>query len=323
LVVQLGIIGYQNHAKRLISLTENNPKCNLQYIFHPNKKIDDKRGTNNLKDLLICDAIIISSPNSTHFEYIKKLSNFSGYIFCEKPPVTNLVELKKLKQLDRNKQRKIFFNFNYRFSELNKLLKTSSNSKKLGQIIDIRITASQGLAFKREYPKSWRANGKTNKHNLLETVAIHYLDLIIKNFGIMKHQSYFPRNISKNGTSYDTIQLILTYDNFNVSILNSYTTPFVGELEIIGTNGYLSIKNNLLKIHTPRNTFNKNNHFITPPVVLRKKFNIQKDYVMSLKKSFDFFISHAFKKKSFEKELFETSLLTTQLILENQISKKK
>ena len=107
MVVQVGIIGYQNHAKKLISFAENNPKCSLQYIFHPNKKIDDKRGTNNLKDLFTCDAIIISSPNSTHFEYIKKLSNFSGYIFCEKPPVTNLVELKKLKQLDVNKQRKI------------------------------------------------------------------------------------------------------------------------------------------------------------------------------------------------------------------------
>ena len=323
MVVQLGIIGYRNQAERLITLAETNPKCNLKYIFHPNKKISDKRVTNNLNDLFSCDAIIISSPNSTHYEYIKKLSHYSGYVFCEKPPVTTFEELKKLKKLNENKKRKFFFNFNYRFSELNNILKKYLNSKAIGEIIDIRIVASQGLAFKKEYSKSWRADGKNNKHNLLNTVAIHYLDLIIKNLGIMKHQSYFHRNISKNGTSYDTIQLILTYERFNVSITNSYATPFIGELEIIGTNGYLSIKDNILKIHSPRNTFNKNNYFILPPITLQKKFNIQKDYSISLKKSFDFFISKISRKGIFERELFETSLLTTQLILENQISKKK
>ena len=51
LVVQLGIIGYRNQAERLITLAETNPKCNLKYIFHPNKKISDKRVTNNLNDL--------------------------------------------------------------------------------------------------------------------------------------------------------------------------------------------------------------------------------------------------------------------------------
>ena len=123
LVVQLGIIGYRNQAERLITLAETNPKCNLKYIFHPNKKISDKRVTNNLNDLFSCDAIIISSPNSTHYEYIKKLSHYSGYVFCEKPPVTTFEELKKLKKLNENKKRKIFFNFNYRFSELNNILK--------------------------------------------------------------------------------------------------------------------------------------------------------------------------------------------------------
>ena len=104
MVVQLGINGYRNQAERLITLAETNPKCNLKYIFHPNKKISDKRVTNNLNDLFSCDAIIISSPNSTHYEYIKKLSHYSGYVFCEKPPVTTFEELKKLKKLNENKK---------------------------------------------------------------------------------------------------------------------------------------------------------------------------------------------------------------------------
>ena len=92
-----------------------------------------------------------------------------------------------------NKKRKIFFNFNYRFSELDKLLQKYSNSKQLGQIVKIEIVASQGLAFKKEYIGSWRSNGTKNKHTLLDTVSIHYLDLIIKNFGTAKNQFYFPK----------------------------------------------------------------------------------------------------------------------------------
>ncbi len=315
MVVQLGIIGYRNHAKRLITIAEKNSKCNISHIFHPNKKLNDKRGTNNLNDLLTCDAIIISSPNDTHYPYLKKLENFSGYIFCEKPPVSNLIELKKLKKLKINKKRKIFFNFNYRFGELDQLLKKYSNSKKIGQVIKISIIASQGLAFKKEYIGSWRANGQKNKHVLLDTVTIHYLDLMIKNFGLPTHESYFPKKISRNGTSYDTSHLLFEYKNLSISIMNSYATPFLGELSIIGTNGYLMIKNNKLEIRSPRNTFNKNNLFISPPVILKKNFNIQHDYNTSLQKSFEFFISHANQKILFKKESFETSLETMSVIL--------
>jgi len=323
LVVSVGIIGYQNHANRLISLIETNPKSKIKYIFHPKKKFNDKRCTNCFTDLLSCDAIIISSPNDTHYQYIKKLETFSGYIFCEKPPVSNINELNKLKKLKINKKRKIFFNFNYRFSELDKLLQKYSNSKQLGQIVKIEIIASQGLAFKKEYIGSWRSNGTKNKHTLLDTVSIHYLDLIIKNFGTAKNQFYFPKIISKNGTSYDTSHLLFEYKNFNISIMNSYATPFLGELSVIGTNGYLMIKNNTLEIRSPRNTFDKNNLFITPPIILRKKFNMQQDHSTSLKKSIEFFISHVTQKIPFKNELFETSIGTTDLLLKIKKDVKK
>ena len=119
MVVNVGIIGYRNHAQRLISLVETNSECKLKHIFHPNKKIDDFRGTNNFSDLLECDVIIISSPNLTHYEYLKKLKSFTGYIFCEKPPAVSLEDLNELKIIDDTRKRKTFFNFKYRFSELN------------------------------------------------------------------------------------------------------------------------------------------------------------------------------------------------------------
>jgi hypothetical protein len=108
----------------------------------------------------------------------------------------------------------------------------------------------------------------------------------------------------------------LEYVKFNVSIINSYSTPFIGELSIIGTNGYISIRNQVLEVHTPRDTFDKNNFFTSPPICFTQKFNMQDDYKSSLKNSFDFFISHVFNEKEFDISLYETSLKTTQSILE-------
>ena len=97
LVLNLGIIGYRNHAGKLISFLEKNSECEINYIYHPTKSLDD-RFTNNFSNLYDCDAVIIASPNKTHYEYIEKLTkNFNGYIFCEKPPVTNNEELIKEK----------------------------------------------------------------------------------------------------------------------------------------------------------------------------------------------------------------------------------
>ena len=315
LVINFGIIGYRNHAQRLISLIENNSECRLKYIFHPDKKIDDDRATNNFAHLFECDVIIIASPNKTHYDYLKRLKSFSGYVFCEKPPAVNLDELNKLKKILESNGKKIFFNFNYRFSELNNIFKKYINSKEIGEIIHIEIFASQGLAFKPDYVDSWRADGTNNKFNLLDTVTIHFLDLVNQYFGTSKNQFYFPKLISKNGTSFDTGQLLLEYEKFNISIINSYATPFFGELLIMGTNGYITIKNEILEVRTPRDTFDKNNFFITPPIFFTKKFNMQNDYNSSLKNSFDFFILHVINKKDFDISLCQTSLKTTQSIL--------
>ncbi len=323
MVTKIGIIGYRNHAQRLISLVDNDDKCELVCIFHPDKKIDDLRGTNNFSELLNCDVIIIASPNDTHFDYLMKLENFSGYILCEKPPAVNLKELDELRKIHSSRKSKIFFNFNYRFSNFNDILTKNLNTEEIGKIMYIEIISSQGLAFKQEYANSWRADGKNNRFNLLDTVTIHYIDLISHHFGKSKNQFYFPKLISKNGTSYDTGHLILEYDECSVSIFNSYATPLIIELNIIGSNGQLSIKNNVLEIKTPRDTFDEKQFFIMPPTSVQKKINMTEDYSLSLKKSFDFFISHVFEKRKIDEVFFETSLNTTDLILKLRNTKNE
>lgn len=265
-----------------------------------------------------CDAIIIATPNHTHFGYIEKLlDNFDGYIFCEKPPVTSLDDIDSLDRLPLTAKEKIFFNFNYRFSRLNEIIKTYVKSTAVGNLVSIHFTMTHGLAFKQEYISSWRSDGTKNLHNILDTLSIHYLDLANFHFGKPSHLSYYPSLMSKNGSSYDTSNLLIQYDDGKtVSILNSYASPLINETLIIGTNGVIMIRNNQIMIHSPRDTFNEKQFFITPPIVSSQDYDTENEYVKSLENSLLYFISNIINKLPMDIQQFNTSLETNRLILQ-------
>ena len=252
------------------------------------------------------------------FRNIEKLSkNFHGYIFCEKPPAINQNELEKLDKFPSNLKQKIFFNFNLRFSDLNDLIKQEINSKELGQIIHIDIFSSKGLAFKKEYADSWRADGKNNLHNILDANTIHYVDLINLHLGKIDEAFYLPSLVSKKGTSYDTSYVVLRYENdVTLSIFNSYATPLINEVLIIGTNGYCTIRNNQFLIHSPRDTFDEDGLFANPPIIRSLDFNLSKDIENSLKASLDFFINKVQTKEEIPIEYFDASVTTNRIILQ-------
>ena len=315
--MKIGIIGYRNHTDRLVSILKQRKDCKINYFYHPGKKIKLSKFTNDFSKLLTSDAIIIASPNATHYSYIKKLvKNFNGYIFCEKPPAINIQELNKLKNLNIKNKSKIFFNFNYRYSDFNKIFNKSLKSKKIGTLLHVNIISSHGLAFKKGYSTTWRADGKNNLNNILETVSIHFVDLIISNFGKINKSYNISKTISKNGSSFDTTCLIFNHQNgILTSILNSYATPLIEEIMIIGTNGYLVIRNNQLIIYSPRDTYDKMNFFTSPPIHKKVSFNIKNDYEKSLKNSMNYFLLHVKNKKKLPLRDFKLSLDTNEIIL--------
>jgi len=317
LVVKIGIIGYRNHASRLIKLINEIDDCFVNLIYHPNKILNVQNFTNNLNDLFDCDAIFVSSPNQTHYQYLEKLFlKYDGYIFCEKPPVTSTDHLNTLTNIPTRIKNKLFFNFNYRFSKINDCLIKTKNSENIGKINHINIIATQGLAFKNEYLDSWRSDGKTNLHNILETVSIHYLDLLNFNFGKINNFQYYPKLISNNGSSYDTNYITLKYENnITASIFNSYASPYINQISILGTNGFLNIFENQQKLFSPRDTFNSKGFFITPTILENQTFIFESEYENSLKNSINYFLNHVKNNTIIPIEQFDTSMLSNRLIL--------
>ena len=315
---KIGFIGYRNHAKKLLSNVEEEIDFEVSKIYHPTKIFDDSRSTNNLKDLYECDGIVIASPNNTHFEYLKDvIENSNCLIYCEKPPVTSSEGINYLEGLTSEQKKRIFFGFNLRFSEFNDLLKQYSGSAKLGKIIQINIITSQGLAYKEKYLTDWRADGKNNLHNIIENSSIHWIDLMIFNFGKTTNANYLPRLISNNGTSFDTNSVNLQFESGVVaSIFTSYATPLVENIVIVGTNGFIVIADGKMKISYPRDTFDENGLFTNPKNKEEIIFSFQINGKNSLKNSMNYFLNHLRNSQLFELKDFDTSVYSNKITLE-------
>ena len=315
MAVKLGIIGYKNHAERLLNILDKKKDCHVEFIYHPTKKLKDVRGTNKILDLLSCDGILISSPNNTHFSYLKKLEKFSGYIFCEKPPVILISELNSLKKFKTEKKQKIFFNFNFRYKKINSLFEEIIKDKHLGKIINVNIISTHGLAFKKEYKKSWRSKG--NLHSVLDTVTVHFIDMLNLHFGKPKKIQYYTKLVAKTGIAYDTVNVDITYENgINAQILNSYASPSVNEISILTSNSWIVFRKNEFIIYHPRDTFDKKGFFKDPPIYKKLKIKRDEDYNKSLRYSLDNFVFHIKNNTPFDLKFFNTSLETNKIIID-------
>ena len=301
------IIGDGFHSKRIQKILK---KKRVGFIvFKPKSKKNYKK--ENLDDLKKYKIFFIVSPNDTHYYYISKFFKES-YIFCEKPPTNNLLELNKLKKIN---SKRIYFNFNFRFSRIAKIL---NESKKfgLGKFIYSNINSGHGLAFKDIYKKSWRSNKKKCPTGVFEILAIHWIDLINHVFKIKKIKNFELKNLSNIGNSYDNCNLSLqTKDSATIDIFCTYTGPVVNKKTFIFTNGIIIQDEEKIEVRGPALNFDKNNFLKKPKLIKKEVLDEKKDYLLSLGLSVDYFLKQIEENRDFSKTDFKETLKINKLIL--------
>jgi len=313
-MLSVGVIGYKNHAKRMINVVNTTDYAKVDVIYYPSKLSNVDCSTVDKYKLLKCDAVMIVSPNHTHFEYLKWLSNnYDGYVLCEKPIVTSQDQLEKL-SVD---PKKYYFNFNQRFGKLRDVVSKSMEDESLGKPLHLSLSVTQGLAYKSSYIGSWRAKATNNMHGIVETKAIHYIDLCNLLFGELEQYSYVPINISGNGESYDTCNISLKYYNgLTADLFFSYAASYTNQMVLIGTNGSVEYNDGAFDVLSPRDSFNSEGMFVKPPSIYEKNDFNSDMYLYSLKESVNYFLLCCKENRSVDKNLYISSISTSKLIFE-------
>jgi predicted dehydrogenase len=306
--LRVGIIGQGSQYNRISKILKSKRIKFTIYKPPKHRNYYDKEKFDKLKK---CNVVFILSPNDTHFKYIKLLKD-NRYLFCEKPPVNKLDDLKKLKRFKNNK---IYFNYNFRFSKISEVLGKTKQFY-LKELLYASITTGHGLGFKKGYHKSWRSNRKVCKKGVFETVSTHWVDLINYHFHIRKIQNLSLRNYIKNTSGIDNSYCKIYLKNKSeVDIFSSYTSPLIKRMIFVFENGIIEQNDDFIEIRGPAINLDKNNFFKKPRLIKKINLNDDRDYILSIEKSVFYFLNHVLKNKNFSKQHLKKSLISNSFIL--------
>ena len=304
--MKAGFIGYRNFAEKLKKVFDQT-YCVRDYLFfHPEKRLGHVASTTELSDLFSCDFIVIASPDATHGNYLRRLQEYDGYIFCEKIPVVTTSDLEFLK---KNPNDRLYFNFNYRKSLLAGLLAEHSS-----EILHCSHKYGIGFALLAKYRSNWRARADQAPLGVFQLTGIHFLDLLTYSFGRPDSYRTTARSLSPYGDSIDSFGINLEFaTGLMADMFFSYTSPYISKTEIITTENIIHLSNSQVEILSPRETFDADGLFAKPPTTSRHDIDL---YGESLQNSVAYFLEIVSTNGIFSTARATSNLLSTEIFLE-------
>lgn len=224
-VVGLGFMG-QNHLRVLSEIGQ----YKIDYIFDKDKKKVKKlskqynvKSCNNLGEISrSSDAVILSTPTQDHLKYLKFFSKTKLKIFVEKPIVSNLKQLLKIKKQLKNKI--LQCGFIERYNSVTPVLKKFLNKNNVVSI---------------EFKRTDKLSDRIKDVDVIHDLMIHDIDLSIFFNGKIK-KVYANGYKNKNKISYVTATLI--HDNNVISKIEAsrITQKKIRQINITTLKEYIS-----------------------------------------------------------------------------------
>ena len=239
------------------------------------------------------DAIFISLTNDIAPQATIDSLNKNIHVFCEKPPARNIIELKNvLKEFKKKKNKiKLKYGFNHRYHDSIILAKKIINSKKYGNLINLK-----GLYGKSKiitFEGQWRSKKSIAGGGILLDQGIHMLDIMRLFCGEFKEiKSLVNNNYWKHDVE-DNAYIIMRSKKNIVAMVHSTATQWQHQFRIeitlekaqINLSGILSgsktYGNEKIEIH-PKFLKNKKNTQIKFKKDLSWKREVN-DYINSIK----------------------------------------
>lgn len=323
--MRIGIIGAAGgQGQKFLKL---DVECGVSYVVYDHHgetgKITDANChqiTKCIEDLLSCQGIIIASPNESHMKYIQYLIsvNYSGYIYCEKPPVSSSRELIQLENIEDSFKKRILFGFNLERSLYKKII---DGEYHIGRLCYCNITSGHGLGFKSFYKESWRNDMNKCKNGIFEMVSIHYLEMFIAKYGLPKEEMSFGCVKAPDGKNMDNnlYSAIFGDEEIFLSLYVSYTTPLIEKSDFIFDNGYISITEDKTVIYGPRDCFDKDGMFKYPNIMEEIPIGTKQIWEESLRENLRYFLRKITNKQNIPIEEYESAIRVNKYILNMQM----
>ena len=231
-IIKIGIAGYGVVGKKRRVFIEKNKNMKIvavsDILFKKNGKFAD--GILYYKDYkklfeLDIDAIFICLPN----KYASEATIFSLknnlHTFCEKPPGKNVKEIKNIIKIEKNYPHlKLKYGFNHRYHDSFIEAKKIVNSKKYGDIINIRAVYGKSAII--PFEGGWRSKRSQAGGGILLDQGIHILDMILHFLDNITEIKSFVSNSYWNHNVEDNVYALLKDKKNRTVILHSTATEW-------------------------------------------------------------------------------------------------
>lgn len=249
--VNIGIIGFGVMGKiRFDTIKSIGRKYHVTSICdtstEPDMHLKDIKLTVDYNDILKdknIDLVFVCTPNYLNKKLTVEALDNGKHVFCEKPPGTNLGELKEIMEAERrNPHLKLMFGFNHRHHESIIYAKKLVDSRKYGGILWMR--GRYGKSVDENFYETWRARKETAGGGILLDQGIHMLDLFLMMCGDFEEVHAFVSDLywHLDGVE-DNVFAILRNKKGQVASLHSTMTQWrhLFSFEIFLERGYIVI----------------------------------------------------------------------------------
>lgn len=190
------------------------------------------------KDL---DFIYVASPNSLHFSWVRDALFAGRNVICEKPSVSNRVELEQLARIA--KENGLFLFEAITVPHLPNYALIKEQLPKLGKLKMVQLNFSQYSSKYNAYLQGKNPNVFNPEFSggALMDLNCYNLWFCYGLFGAPKDIKYFP-NLAPNGIDTSGV-LVLKYDGFMCSAVACKDSKSKNSTQIQGEKGYILVPN--------------------------------------------------------------------------------
>ncbi len=123
------------------------------------------------------DAIIVTSMDSTHVDYILGGLKHDLEVICEKPMTTNIADALKVMEAEKNSKGKVICTFNYRYAPIHRKLREMVLEGKIGKVTHVDLTWYIDIKHGSSYFNRWNRM-RENSGSLSIHKSSHHFDLV-------------------------------------------------------------------------------------------------------------------------------------------------